>query len=295
MPVKYKTKIPKYFELMNPLLKAIKELGGSGTNDEIYKKVVDNERFTEEQLSILHNPEKDSRTEIGYRLAWTQTYLKKYDLINNTSAKGVWSITKKGKETETVNPDVIVDYVKSQKLPKEKDTYKEAELKNDSETFQEDENNWKNQLHQLLLNMPPASFERLTQRLLREVGFIEVEVTGKSGDGGIDGKGILKLNDLFDLRVVFQCKRYKGSVGPSEIRDFRGGADGRGIDKRLFITTGSFTRDAIKEANRDGALPVDLINGEQLVNKLKGLSLGLKTNVKTMEEVEIDREWFEEL
>lgn len=293
MVIKYKTKIPKYFELMNPLLKAIRDLGGSGTNEEIYKKVVDNGGYTEEQLSILHNPEKDSRTEIGYRLAWAQTYLKKYGLIDNLSTRGIWSLSRKGKETEEINPDEVVRYFRSQRLEIGEDATAKKELREEEDTLQ-GEDNWKTQLHQLLLNVPPASFERLVQRLLREVGFVEVEVTGKTGDGGIDGKGVLRLNDLFNLRVIFQCKRYKGAVGAPEIRSFRGASEGR-ADKRLFITTGSFTREAIKEAYRDGVPPIDLMDGEQLISKLKELSLGLKVNVKPIEEIELNKEWFEEL
>src|SRR5205823_8842550 len=109
-------------------------------------------------------------------------------------------------------------------------------------------------------------------RVLRETGFTQVEVTGRSGDGGIDGKGIAKINGILSFRVVFQCKRYRGSVGASEIRDFRGAMQGR-ADKGLFITTGYFTRDAIKEATRDGATAIDLVDGEKLVEKLRELGL----------------------
>lgn len=127
-------------------------------------------------------------------------------------------------------------------------------------------------------------------RLLRESGFVQVEVTGRSGDGGIDGKGIIKLQNVLSYHVVFQCKRYKESVSSSAIRDFRGAMIGR-ADKGLFITTGTFTRDAIKEATRDGASPIDLIDGENLVEMLKQLRLGV--NVRMVEEVEVDATWFE--
>jgi restriction system protein len=131
--------------------------------------------------------------------------------------------------------------------------------------------------------------KRLAQRLLRESGFVEVEVTGRSGDGGIDGKGIARMSGLLSFHVIFQCKRYKGSITPSQIRDFRGAMQGR-ADKGIFITTGNFTRDARKEATRDGAPPIDLIDGELLCEKLKEFSLGV--NIKTVEEVEIDENFF---
>ena len=140
-----------------------------------------------------------------------------------------------------------------------------------------------------LLVISPAAFERLVQRLLRESGFVEVEVTGRSGDGGIDGKGIARMSGLLSFYVIFQCKRYKGSITPSQIRDFRGAMQGR-ADKGIFITTGNFTRDARKKATRDGAPPIDLIDGELLCEKLKELSLGVVTRV--VEEVNVDQTFF---
>ena len=157
---------------------------------------------------------------------------------------------------------------------------------------EEVEAGWKENLHQQLLRLKPNAFERLAMRLLRESGFVQVEVTGRSGDGGIDGKGIIKLQNILSYHVVFQCKRYKESVGSGAIRDFRGTMIGR-ADKGLFITTGTFTRDAIKEATRDGASPIDLIDGENLVEMLKQLRLGVK--VRMVEELEIDAAWFEGL
>ena len=121
----------------------------------------------------------------------------------------------------------------------------------------------------------PSGFERLTQRLLRESGFSQVEVTGKSGDGGIDGSGTLSLNKLISIRVLFQCKKYRGSVGSEAVRNFRGAMQGR-ADYGLILTTGSFTADARREASRDGVSPIELIDGERLIDLMKDLQLGLK-------------------
>ena len=140
--------------------------------------------------------------------------------------------------------------------------------------------------------MDPFGFERLCQRLLRESGFIEVEVTRRSGDGGIDGNGIIRIGGLISFNVLFQSKRYKGNIGPEVVRDFRGAMIGR-ADKGLIITTGGFTRDARKEATRDGAPPVDLIDGQLLVEKLKKLRLGVST--KQVEEVIVNNEWFDSI
>jgi restriction system protein len=137
--------------------------------------------------------------------------------------------------------------------------------------------------------MEPAAFERLCQRLLREAGFIKVEVTGRSGDGGIDGIGVLRMN-LVSFQVLFQCKRWKGSVGAAVVRDFRGAMVGR-ADKGLVITTSSFTSEARREATRDGAPAIDLIDGEMLCQLLKEHNLGL--SVQMVEQVELDEIFFQ--
>jgi restriction system protein len=126
--------------------------------------------------------------------------------------------------------------------------------------------------------------------MLRELGFIQVEVTGRSGDGGIDGRGIARINGVMSFHVLFQCKRYKGSVGPGEVRDFRGAMVGR-ADKGLFITTGAFTPAAVKEATRDGAPPIDLINGEEFAEQLKELGLGVQKEM--VETINVDETWFQ--
>src|SRR5206468_4143312 len=152
---------------------------------------------------------------------------------------------------------------------------------------------WRSNLHTILTKtLSPAAFERLIQRVLRESGFIQVEVTGRTGDGGIDGKGIARIHGFMSFHEVFQCKRWQGVVGASEIRDFRGAMVGR-ADKGLFITTGTFSRDAIKEATRDGAPPIDLVDGDQLADKLKEFSLGMQTEM--IENVTVDEAWFKRL
>jgi restriction system protein len=152
---------------------------------------------------------------------------------------------------------------------------------------------WKDGLLETLLAMSPAAFERLTQRLLREAGFINVNVTGRSGDGGIDGLGVYRVS-LVGFPVFFQCKRYRASVGAGAVRDFRGAMAGRG-DKGLLVTTGSFTADAKAEALRDGAPPIDLIDGDRLCDLLKEYRVGIRVETKVIEDVEIDRAYFDGL
>jgi restriction system protein len=285
---------PTFDELIIPTLKALIELGGSGTIEEINSKVYEIEELSDETLQVAHG-EEGTIIEVDYRLAWSRTYLKKFGLLEN-STRGVWSLSKSDIDPTKLDYTEILRTVRDQNKPTEKsekqkiNTQEEAEQQISEEV--ENAEGWKEKLLNILYEISPAAFERLSQRLLRESGFFQVEVTGKVGDGGIDGKGIVRVSGLLSFHVIFQCKRYKGSVSPSQIRDFRGAMQGR-ADKGLFITTGSFTREAIKEATRDGAPPIDLIDGDLLCDKLKELKLGVDT--KIVEAVEIKDDWFKNL
>jgi len=282
-----KSEVPQYHELFNPLLDALHELGGSGTIDEIYEAVLEQSNLSDEVAEVPHDPEKSNRTELEYRLAWARTYLKKYGLINN-SERGVWVIKPEKRDVNSVDPDDVVTSVREQMRQnrEDQDDEDDSELPGDEET-------WRTQLHRVLTKtLSPKAFERLTKRLLRESGFTQVEVTGRSGDGGIDGKGIIQINGFLSFHIVFQCKRYQGSVSAGAVRDFRGAMVGK-ADKGLMITTGSFTRSAVREATRDGAPPIDLVDGDELAEKLKQMELGVETEV--VEEVEVDEQWFEQI
>lgn len=276
--------VPRFTFFMNYVLEALRELGGSGTIEEINAKVARLANLTDEQLEVLHNPERSSQTKFEYRNAWTRTYLKKCGLIDN-SERGVWALTAEGMQTSRVDPREIVRKVRNDMQAAQDDT--EDDSLEDEALDPVDA--WREELMSCLLRMAPDAFERLTQRLLRESGFIQVEVTGRSGDGGIDGKGIMQVGGLMSFHVIFQCKRYKGSVPSREIRDFRGAMVGR-ADKALFITTGNFTKDAVQEATRDGAPAIDLIDGDRLMDKLKELRLGVETEL--IEKVTVKESWF---
>ena len=276
--------VPTFDSMLLPTIQALQILGGSGTTEEIYEKVVQLLNVPDKVLEILHGSTSQSKVE--YRLGWSRTYLKKYGLLQN-SARGVWSLVSTSISLDDLDPKEIVRAVRD--ADKNKAVPSEASDEAIGAIEALEEFAWHQQLHKTLLLLDPSAFERLAQRLLRESGFIQVQVTGKSGDGGIDGVGIARINGFLSFHVLFQCKRYQGSVTAGQIRDFRGAMQGR-TDKGLFITTGTFTRDAIKEATRDGAPPIDLIDGEQLVYRLKELGLGVK--ITMIESVEIDTDWF---
>jgi len=277
--------VPNYDDLFSPLLKAIRDLGGSAGVGEQEIKVAQILRLTEKDVTDIH---RGNRTKLSYRLAWARNYLKRYGLLEN-SRRGIWALTPKGSETTEVNKEEVNRTVKA--LDKEERVKREVE----GDLFDEDQNDsWEEQVLEILRSIPPGAFERLCQRVLRESGFIQVEVTGRSGDGGIDGKGLVRLGGILSFHVLFQCKRYRGSVSPSVVRDFRGALIGR-ADKGLIMTTGTFTREATLEAQRDGATPLDLIDGEELVKKLRDLGIGIRVTQKIVEDVEIDTEYFKRI
>ena len=280
--------IPKHNDLFLFVVNALVANGGAATNAEIDSWVEDEllrvGKITAAEAEKPHDPLRPDRTEIQYRLAWARTYLKKASFLEN-SERGVWALTPKGR-TEKLDPSKVVKDVHTQHR-------RNTDLKTDPIEIEslEDEvdASWERVLLTSLKTMEPAAFERLCQRLLRECGFTHVEVTGKVGDGGIDGRGIMKLGDLLSFHVFFQCKRYDGQVSAGAMRDFRGAMVGRG-DKGLFITTGGFTRDAVKEATRDGTPPIELVDGDSLCALLKVRKMGVSTAL--VEQITVDADWF---
>lgn len=274
--------------MMCELFQAMKELGGSGTIREIDDKTVEILKLPIEVQEIMHG--NSSKSEVEYRLAWTRTYMKKVGILENSS-RGVWSLTTMGRELEKINPEEVVQKVREMTFLKTSDAHhiniEDENLENDGVDTPEEIQSWREKLKNILLKLKPDAFERLTQRLLRESGFTQVKVTGKTGDGGIDGTGIVKLNGIISFHMLFQCKRYTGTVSAGEIRDFRGAMQGR-ADKGLFITTGKFSTPAIEEANRSGTTPIDLVDGDELVDKLRELQLG----VAPVNDYMIDEAWF---
>lgn len=278
--------MPNVASLIPMVAAALKSLGGSGSNQEIHDEVVVLDSLPAEIVETPHK-ENSSQTKLEYRLRWAQSYLKKVGAVNNAT-QGIWTLTPVGyamsdEELRDVRRRVAAINRKARKEATAAAVDGSVDDEND-----DDELDWKDEVLQALLCMEPSAFERLCQRVLRESGFVKVEVTGRSSDGGIDGNGILRVN-LVSFQVLFQSKRWKGAVGSSVVRDFRGAMMGR-ADKGLIITTSRFTAEARAEATRDGAPAIDLIDGEDLCDLLKNLRIG--TKVELVEQVEVDASYF---
>ena len=284
------SELPKYHELMKPTLIALDKIGGSASLNEINDAVI--------ELAGLPAPALDVQYESGAgavltdRLSWARSHLKEGGFLAS-GGRGIWLLTDEGRQAKDWPTDSLRRKVATAIKAKHGNRKKSLTVENDIPSGNPDAEfaDWRDELLAKLRSMDPSAFERLCQRLLRESGFVKVEVTGRSGDGGIDGTGILQLS-LMSFHVLFQCKRYQGSVGSGAVRDFRGAMMGR-TDKGLIITTGTFSPDARREATRDGAPPIDLIDGESLCDKLKELSLGVET--KLVEKVSVKPDWFDQL
>lgn len=279
--------VPTNKDLLWPTLKALEATGGSASIEELSEQVAAIMNLPDEIQDIPH---KDGpMSEVDYRAAWARTHLKSIGAVDN-SARGVWSLTDMGHRL--ASEDEVKGLVKEARSERRKARKNrgvpETEDADEDQALDED---WEESLLTILRGLEPAAFERLCQRVLRESGFTKVEVTGRSGDGGIDGVGVLRVK-LLSFHVRFQCKRYTGSVGAPEIRDFRGAMVGR-ADKGLFMTTGRYTKDAEREAVRDGAPAIDLIDGVELCHLLKPLDLGVRT--ETVEQVTFVRQFFADL
>jgi restriction system protein len=266
-----KSKGSQFIRFFKPLIEVLQETGGSGTAAEVIDHVVEKMGIPESEQEVTL---KGGQSRIRNQIYWARFYLANAGYIDS-SKRGVWSLTEKGLSTDTraFDPLVIFKEVHKSftKVRKPKDSSNPPVGESEEEIEPPDH---RTSLLNLIKSLPPSGFERLSQRLLRESGFQKVAVTGKTGDGGIDGVGILQVNPFVSFNVLFQCKRYQGAVTPSQIRDFRGAMMGR-ADKGIIITTGTFTLEAKKEARRDGAPPIELVDGDILVQMFEQLQLGL--------------------
>jgi restriction system protein len=275
MTRKKKDEGSQFVRYFGPLLDALRGLGGSGTPEEVVERIANDLGLSDEiQNDLLPSGQPRYRNQV----AWARFYLVREGLLDS-SKRGVWSLTEQGRGTTLSLDQAREIFLKQvrfyQEQRRQKTQTPEPVAEQVAEGTGATPEDYRGELIDLLLKLPPSGFERLSQRLLREAGFIQVVVTGSSGDGGIDGFGTLQINPLVSFKVLFQCKRYTNSVSPSHVRDFRGAMAGR-ADKGIIITTGTFTAEARREASRDGVPPIELIDGEKLVDMLEHLELGLK-------------------
>lgn len=285
------TRGPQFVKYFGPVVVALKTLGGSGRPAEVKDLIAEQLNLSEAEV----NEALDSgASRFSNQVDWAKFYLSTAGHID-ASTRGVWSLTEKGHSCSLNHTESLELFKRVYKQFKiDRDTRKskaESASTNDKEIKEEIEvisdEDYRIELRRILQSLPGSGFENLCQTLLREAGFESVTVTGKSGDGGIDGVGILQMNPLVSFKVLFQCKRYSGSISPDKVRDFRGAMMGR-ADKGIILTTGSFTKESRKEAVRDGVPAIELVDGDKLLDMFEKLEFGLKPK----QTYEIDREFF---
>jgi restriction system protein len=281
-----KSNLPKWHELMQPVLEALKTLGGSGSKSEVVQQVAEDLGITDEQLDEV--TPKNQTPRFAGRVSWARYYLAVGEHIDS-GTRGLWLLTEHGKDV-TLTDDDISEIVEKARLLKRKPADDDPTEDADDEPSEDpDVTGYIAKTLKIIKAISPDGFEQLSKRLLRESGFQKVTVTGGSGDGGIDGIGVLGINEFMSFQVYFQCKRYKDVVGASVIRDFRGAMMGR-ANKGIILTTGRFTTSASAEAIRDGVPPIELVDGENFVRLLAKYQLGLNP----VKSYIVDEEFFNE-
>lgn len=274
----------RYIRFYGPILDVLRELGGSGTPKEVKSAIL-------ERVSLspadLERTLKSGESAVLNEIAWARNTLRELGLLDG-STTGVWRLTEEGRTTHLTIEESRALRTGVQKTRLDRIGKGTIDLASE-DAGQPGESADNSSLLSVIQGLSPSGFEQLCQRLLREAGFSEVHVTGRSGDGGIDGDGILQINELVSFRVLFQCKRYLGTIGSGAIRDFRGAMTGR-TDKGIFLTTGTFSRDAERESVREGTPPIELVDGERLIQLMERLKLGVVPRTV----FDIDHRFFEE-
>ena len=285
------SKGPKFIRFFVPVLKALVELGGSARPAEVRSIIIDRLTISDDEQSTLT---KNGQPLFDNEVGWSRFYLARLGYLDS-SKRGVWRLTEKGQKSDLEKLKSYTMFKEARELFLADKSKREIAIPDSEDKKQEIEDiditdsPHRELLLKVLRDLPAQGFERLCQRLLRESGFQNVTVTGRSGDGGIDVHGILQLNPFVSFPVMFQCKRYSGSVVPSQVRDFRGAMTGR-ADKGIIITTGTYTSAAKAEAVRDGAPPIELVDWEKLLDMFEELELGLEPKTT----YEVDQGFFEE-
>ncbi len=273
----------EFVRWIGPLLDALRELGGSGKPREASDLVAKNEKVGPAALEATN---KNGGSRFYNQVAWARQYLVWEELLD-PSTRGTWTLTKKGWDTK-LNYDearkLFLKWVAINQKAREsvsQDQIIEEQEREKPETF---EVHKQLDLLQVLRKLTPRGFEQVCGLLLRESGFENVVVSGRTGDGGFDGTGRLSINPFVSLSVSFQCKKYtKGSVSRGEIGDFRNSMLGR-AEKGIFLTTSHFSSSAKEEANRVDP-KIELVDGEKLVEMFQQKLLGV--NQRTIFEVDI--------
>ncbi len=274
---KSKAEFVKWF---GPLLDALRDLGDSGRPHEVSDRIARNLNLSDE---VLDETLKSGGSKFHNQVAWARQYLVWEGLLDS-SKHGTWKLTEKGRNAQISEPEAREIFLKWVAIHAQNRKQRQSD---DSDQALQEESlpeaivpYEKPDLISTLRSLSPVGFEKVCRELLRESGFENVEVTGGSSDGGIDGYGILEINPFVSFKVLFQCKRYAEGklVSRAQVGDFRNAMIGR-AEKGIIITTSSFSNAAIQEANREGAPQIELVDGTKLVKMFERVELGVTKRI----------------
>ena len=268
----------EFIRWFGPLLDALRDLGDSGRPREVSARIAKNLNLQDE---LLDQTLKSGGSKFHNHVAWARQYLVWEGLLDS-SRHGTWTLTEKVRNAHLSDMEPRQIFLKWVSIHAENRKQKRDAQESEEDVLlpearaEDKHDNGKLDLLSILRSISPTGFEKVCRELLRESGFENVEVTGGSADGGLDGYGTLEINPFVSFRVIFQCKRYaKGNlVSRAQVGDFRNTMLGR-AEKGIIITTSGFSNAAIQEANREGAPQVELVDGDKLVEMFQRVELGV--------------------
>lgn len=288
-----KLKGPKFIQYFQPVIDGLRDLGSSAKPSEVYTWITEHYPIPKGEIE---STTKGGQSKFQNKVGWARFYLAKGGLIA-TEQRGVWVLTEKGRKAnfsheeaynffKSIHDGFQLDGGQADETEPEK-TVDEADASAPDEKTYLNQDVIQEELVNILRGITDKGFEELSARLLRHIGFENLKVTGQTGDHGIDGEGFLLINRFVRIKVMFQCKRYTGTVPVKDIRDFRGAIQGR-AERGIFLTTGTFTKGAREEAARENATAIELVDIDRLLELLIEEGLG----VRETKALTIDREFF---
>ena len=316
--------IPKYFEFMLPILRILSD-NREYTTRSFFPVLADQFMLTDEEKQTTISSGQLLYTN---RINWAITYLRQAKLIANIK-KGIIKITPLGisvvkENPTTMNSDYLMRFEDFRNFKKRtrQDKSPAAAMNDQTNLFaggghttnvQDDstpqetidsaykivQTNLIDVLLSEIMKQSPVFFEKLVVNLLVAMGYggsntNSAFVVGKTGDEGIDG--IIKEDKLgFDM-IYIQAKQWDiaKTIGRPEIQRFVGALAGQGATKGLFITTASFSKEAIEYAKKQHTTKIVLVDGQMLTGLMIDNNLGVSIE-KTIEIKKIDHDFFEEL
>jgi restriction system protein len=281
----------QFVKWFGPVLDSLRDLGDSGRPREVSDRIANSLALPDEVLDQTLN---SGASRFHNQVAWARQYLVWEGLLDS-SKHGTWKLTEKGRDTtlsEDEAREIFRKWVRIHAAKrKQKASGANVDEEGEEDPLEELQSPEQLSLIEVLRGLSPEGFEKVCRELLRESGFENVEITGGSADGGIDGFGTLEMNPFVSFKVLFQCKRYKegNSVSRAQVGDFRNAMIGR-AEKGIIIATSSYTNAAVKEANREGAPQVELVDGAKLVEMFERVELGVKSRTV----YDVDLAYFEQ-